>query len=249
MLQHNTLQRFTYAWLYVLFALRHSVPEHSELLRQRWHRTCEADLQMCPQCFANDPPNAIGRCSALTDGLQIPLVWPQSLLDLLGLNVREIQRGRLDDDGQSVYVKHTPLSDDIRTLLATANSHDDLTEQLSLHYLRNLRPDGLQILPLSAHSVQRFVHTFAATSQPTTTALHWLWLNAGAETMLMDVLEPLGFAVPAVLRRGGLVTAVADGGRPLAEWLNAAAVANRLRAVRELLVAALRFTKGVNGFR
>lgn len=242
-------RRMLHVLLYVLFALRHPMPEHSAGLRQRWLTECRSHHRLCAQCFGTADEHE-RRCAALIAVLQIPHTFA-GVLDLLQINERSVQW--CEFDGRPAYVKLARLApqasaaaDDLRELLGDGTlSVRQLSDRLTQHYVTARRPDGLQIRPLA--SVSRFLGTFAAhlTSNP---VLPPLLLNIDAERLLLAALRPYGFAVPGLLRHAGLVAVVEDAGRRLAEFYGLGFDVRALIA-RQMLLAGIRFTEGADGFR
>lgn len=229
--------------LYVLFALRHPMPEHSGRLRQRWLAVCQSGHALCHQCFGT-AADLTAQCEALIAMLDIPYTV-SSVLDLLAINARSaVQRCRYD--GRPAYVKlAAPVTAELTLALLGAGTASELHDRLVRYYADNQRPDGLQIRPAAA--VERFLRTFAPKIGGNS-VVPLVLLSTDAERLLLATMRPLGFAVPGLLGHAGLVAVVEDAGRRLAEFYGRE-FGVRAPIARQLLLAGIRFTVGVEGFR
>lgn len=100
---------------------------------------------------------------------------------------------------------------------------------------------GFQICP--KNSVARFMNVFSTRS-----TYAWILLNLNVEPLIVDTLWNRKFSVPKLYPSCGFVTIQSDNGLPLYEFYDKS-FAVRLKIARNLLMAAIQFSHGIEGFR
>lgn len=216
--------------------------------RQRWVEFCHDDYTSCPNCFDE---NNIHCCDTFLDNVNMDNNLEMEVSNLFGN--RKIQFGTCDQ--RNVVLKYLINGENLDDLkrkccngIADCDNlwkNESHKKTLKTELLRVFKTKesaaGFQICPIN--SVMRFMEVFSQHS-----VYEWLLLNINVEPLIVNTLRSRNLSVPELLDSCGFVTLQSNNGLPLYSFYDQS-FAVRLLIAKNLLISALEFSYGVEGFR
>lgn len=216
--------------------------------RERWMEFCHDDYIKCPNCFEE---NSTFCCDTFLDNVSVESSLDMEVSNLFGH--RKIQYGTQDQ--RNVVLKYLISDgnwDDLKSKCCNGrancesiwmkSSHKEMLKTELLHVFKTKESvAGFQICPTD--SVTRFMEVFSQQS-----IYEWSLLNINVEPLIVDTLSRKNFSVPKLHDSCGFVTLQSNNGLPLYSFYDQS-FAVRLLIAKNLILAALKFSYGVEGFR
>lgn len=214
--------------------------------RDRWIDYCHDDYTSCPNGF-----DSIRCCDTFLDNVRMDNNFEMEVSNLFGN--RKIQFGTYDQRNVVLkYLIYDGILDDLKRkccigrpdcddLWKNASGKEILKTELLRVFKEKESAAGFQICP--KNSVTRFMEVFSQRS-----ILEWFLLNINVEPLIVNTLRRRNLPVPELLASCGFVTLQSNNGLPLYSFYDQS-FAVRLLIAKNLLISALEFSYGVEGFR
>lgn len=172
-------------------------------------------------------------CESFLEGIQIN---PESFTNLVNsmFGSKQVQYGILEN--KKVVIKYLA---DKGNILKT-----DLTvESLKNHFTNKDRVDGSVLCPNGENS-ERFYNLSEVESEKE----FWVMMNVNLQPILLKILNKTNLPVPKLYRNCGFSIVQSYEGTTLDHFYNHS-FKIRLKLAKELIIAAIQFTEGLDGFR
>lgn len=216
--------------------------------RQKWIDLCHNDYMHCPICFDD---TIMPCCNTFLDNISLDNNFEMEISSLFGN--RKIQYVTYDQRKAVLkYLINDWNLDDLKSKCCNGKSNcenlwnnksDEKTIKAELLRVFKAKESvaGFQVCP--TNSVTRFMEVFSQQS-----IYEWVLLNINVEPLIVNTLRRRNFSVPELIDSCGFVTLQSNNGLPLYSFFDQS-FAVRLLIARNLLVAAVKFSYGVEGFR
>ncbi|XP_055838351.1 uncharacterized protein LOC129906567 [Episyrphus balteatus] len=222
--------------LLLIFILRYLIDkDNQEFIKFESHIL--NDIESCPKCFANQ--------SSFCKRVQLEYEFDENLTNNLNILFGVRQNRVLNDKNNAskkVFAKYLAKNFDFSHYKEHKNEME-LVKKLSQRFFNETRLEGMQYCPES--TVKRFLDVFTKNH---TELKIWMHMNVNIQPIILPYMHSLGFPVPETYATCGFTIFQSVDGVPLTDLYSSDFII-KLQIARQLLVGALKFSEGFNGFR